>query len=196
MKNILRTIIFFSLLASCSSDTDFEFTSRHRTLLNKYSVNDTIYFKSLRGDLDTFFVAKIDSLHFGGIMAESTKKIFVEIQHLPINHWNGGTQSNQNGGSTILNQELITIEKCLDRKPEDQYFIGISFRDFEGKIENLDSITSDTLLADIGVNQYWQIKNDLKNQNNNSISKTIWTEKHGLTAYYKKNDDFYKIQLK
>ena len=184
------------MLTSCFSDSDFAFTSRHRTLLDKYSVNDTIYFKSSSGDLDTFFVAKIDSLQYGGIMAENTRKISIEIQHLPINHWNGGTQSNPNGGSTILNQELITIEKCLDRKQEDQFFIGLSFRDCEGKIQNLDSITSDTLLADIGINQYWQIKNGAKKQNDNSVSKIIWTEKHGLTAYYKKNGDFYKIQLK
>lgn len=194
MKSFFLTIIIYSFLIGCCSDSDFTFTKRHRALLDKYSVNDTIYFKSSGGDLDTFFVAKIDSIQECGIiLAGKRKTVTVEIQHLPINLWNGGTEDSQDGKTEVLNQDLITIEKLFNKEPPDQYFIGLSFRDFSGEIENLDNITSDTLLVDIGINQYWEIKNDSNNQNNNSVSKVIWTEKYGLTAYYKQNGDFYKI---
>lgn len=197
MKNILLTTIITFVLTSCCSDSDFTFTNRHRILLDKYSVNDTIYFKSSSGDLDTFFVAKIDSIQECGIiMAGKRKSISVEIRHLPINHWAGGTELNQNSKPTILNQELIVIEKLFDQKPNNQYYIGISFRDFRGEIESLDNITIDTLLQDMGINKYYLIVNEFPNENDNSVSKIIWTEKYGLTAYFKKSGDLYKLQRK
>jgi hypothetical protein len=132
----------------------------------------------------------------GIIMAGKRKNISIEIQHLPTNHWTGGTEDNQNGKSTILNQELITIEKLFDNEPEDQYFVGLSFRDFRGELKNLSETKTDISIADLDVKKYWEMNNEIPidQLDSNSVTKVLWTEKYGLTAYYKQNGDFYKLR--
>jgi hypothetical protein len=131
-------------------------------------------------------------------MAGKRKNIDIEIKHLPNNKWTGGTESSQDNTSKILNQSLITIEKMIDSNPEDQYFIGLSFRDFEGEIENINQMQSDNLLADFGVDKYWLINTVIPDDklDSTSVTKVLWTEKFGLTSYYKKNGDIYKLKRK
>jgi hypothetical protein len=133
----------------------------------------------------------------GIIMAGKRKNISIEIQHLPTNHWTGGKESNQNGKSTILNQELITIEKLFDNEPEDQYFVGLSFRDFRGELKNV-SETKTRSTADLHVDEYWEINNEFPAEqlDSGSVTKILWTEEYGLTAYYKQNGEFYKLRQK
>ncbi len=59
----------------------------------------------------------------------------IKIQHLPENKWKAGTELSQNGKAKILNQELITVEKIINGKSEDQYFIGINYRDFKVELK-------------------------------------------------------------
>jgi hypothetical protein len=134
----------------------------------------------------------------GIIMAGKRKNISIEIQHLPTNHWTGGTEINQNDQSAILNQELITIEKLLDRKSDDQYFVGISFRDFRGELKNISETKTDISIADLSVKKYWEMNNEIPidRLDSTSVTKILWTEKYGLTAYYKQSGDFYKIRHK
>ena len=199
MKKTFFIVLTLFLLTSCCSDADFVFTNRHRAFLNKYSVADTVYFINSANDLDTFFIAKVDSFQECGIiMAGKRKNISIEIKHLPNNKWTDGTESTQDNKSKILNQSLITIEKMINRNPEDQYSIGLSYRDFRGEIENINQIQNDNLLAEFGVDKYWLINTVIPNDklDSTSVKKVLWTEKFGLTAYYKNNGDIYKLKRK
>jgi len=198
----MKILFYFALLltlTSCCSESDFEFTPKHRTLLNNYKRLDTIYYKSLQNDLDTICIVAIDSFQeCGALMVGKRKNIKIEIQNLPENKWTGGTELSQNGKVKVLNQELIIIEKMINNNLEDQYFIGINYRDFKGEIKNINEMISDSLLIDIGITKYWSVLNDVsdwKQFENDStiITKIIWTEKYGLTSYYKRNGDYYKI---
>ena len=182
-------------MTSCCSDIDFVFDQGHRNFFKNYQIGDTIYFKALNGDIDTITVTNFDSLTVCSSMTINHKSISVEIKHLPINHWNGGQEITDNK-SVYLDQELITVDKVpQDEKGNEAYYVGISFRDFLGEINNLKQTQTDTLLADIGIKNYWLIANELTidRGDTTTIEKLIWTEKYGLTGYYKRNGDFYKI---
>ena len=76
------------------------------------------------------------------------------------------------------------------------YYIGISFRDFQGELKNISETETGISLADLGINKYWEINNEIPDDklDSASIAKILWTEKYGLTGYYKRNGDFYKIK--
>jgi hypothetical protein len=195
MKFKFIAFVFSLTLTSCCSDKDFVFDQGYRNLLKNYQIGDTIYFKTLNGDEDTIMVSNIDSLKVCSFITINHKFVSIEIKHLPINHWNGGQEITDNK-SVYLDQELITVDKIpKDEKGNEVYYVGISFRDFIGEIKNLSQTQTDTLLADIGVNKYWLVTNDLTidRGDTTTIEKIVWTEKYGLTGYYKRNGDFYKI---
>lgn len=197
MKIALYTILFL-FLTSCCSESDFAFTSKCRKLFNKYNLHDTIYFRNSRNDLDTIYIVAIDSIQQCSMVSAKRKDIKIKIQHLPENRWTAGTELSQNGKSTILNQELIVVAKMISDKSVDQYYIGINYRDFMGELKTIDAMISDSLLFDLGITKYWVVHNDVidwKQYENDStiITKILWTEKYGLTSYYKRNGDYYKI---
>jgi hypothetical protein len=106
----------------------------HNKLLNLYSKGDTIYFSDAHGDLDTITVKNIDTLQqCGCAMVGNRRAISIEIQHLPVNKWTGGTEMFQNKPPKILDQDLIVIEKNFyDNGPK--YFIGLNYRNFMGEL--------------------------------------------------------------
>jgi hypothetical protein len=176
MRAIL-TILIGLHLAGCScdeSDLDLQFTKRHMHLYESYSPKDTIYFVSNHNDWDTLVIAAMDSsTQCGGLMTARGKRVTVEIKHLPKNNWNGGSEHSY-GRSTILNQELITIEKLPQAYKS--YFIGVNYRNFWGKISNINAVHHDSLLLDLGISEYWEINNDrlespLYKQDSTQISK-------------------------
>ena len=82
-----------------------------------------------------------------------------------------------------------------DENNKESYNINISFRDFLGEIKDISEFRTDTLLNVIGVDKYWFVENKLLTNNGDttSIEKLLWTERYGLTGYYRRNGDFYKI---
>jgi hypothetical protein len=198
MKIKFEALVFLFALTSCCTDEGFVFDSAHRNLFNKYLIGDTIYFANIKGDHDTILISNFDSIQVCNLMTINHKSVSVEIKHLPINHWNGG-QEVTNNKSTYLDQELISVDKIpKDENGKSSYYVGFSFRDFLGEIKNIDQTQTDTLLIDIGVNKYWLVINELTidRGDTTTIEKLIWTERYGLTGYYKRNGDFYKIELR
>ena len=192
--------IFLLLLAipflGCE-ECDFSIPKSKRDFLSNYHINDTLYFESQYGDIDTIAIVKIDSIEqCGSIMAVKRKHIAIEVKHLPTNKWTGGTESHSNGKQKILNQNLIVIEKQFHKN--DNYWIGINYRDFSGEIHD-SLMVKDDYLIDYGIKQYWIIENKLANwekykHDSSLIVNLIWTKKYGLTEYKKRNGNILRVK--
>lgn len=190
------------LLSSCCckyDDKDFQFTESHNKLLEPYTKGDSIYFVDQNGDLDTITISNIDTLQqCGCIMAGNRRAISVEIKHLPINKWTGGTEMYQDKPPKVLDQDLIVIEKTPNDK-DTKYFIGINYRNFMGELTAIDSFSTDNKFIDLGISKYWTIKNQAADwpqykQDSTMIINAYWTEKYGLTSYELRNGDIYRIK--
>ena len=83
------------------------------------------------------------------------------------------------------------------------YYIGIEFREFYIQLRKIIDKQKDSSLAAMGVQEYWILENpSLEKYNSkrfpekNFVTEVIWTSEYGLTAYYKKNGDLYKLVKK
>jgi hypothetical protein len=131
-------------------------------------------------------------------MAGNRRAISVEIKHLPINKWTGGTEMYQDKPPKVLDQDLIVIEKTPNDK-DTKYFIGINYRNFMGELTAIDSFSTDNKFIDLGISKYWTIKNQAADwpqykQDSTMIINAYWTEKYGLTSYELRNGDIYRIK--
>lgn len=199
MKQVL-TIITVLFLSSCCcryGKEDFEFTATHNQLLKPYSKQDTIYFSSKTGDMDTIQISQIDSSQqCGCFMSSNYRRVSVEVKHLPTNKWYAGTEIYKEGQTKILDQNLIVIEK----DPKDtEYYVGINYRDLYGHLTDLSKTETDNRFAKYGINKYWTIINETaQGQYGHDplvITKVYWTEKFGLTAYQLWNGQTYEIVI-
>lgn len=182
----------------------FQFSKLQQSLVSSYKLNDTIYFRNQYDDYDTMCISSIDSIdRYGAILGFSRKNIAVDIKHLPQNIWTDGVELSKDGKRKVLDQTLIVIEKSNIKDSNDIY-IGVHYRDFYGDFRDTNKIIINQLLSDLGITNYWEIRTDSsryswikKHEKEKSalITKIIWTEKFGLTAYYKENGDFYKIKI-
>jgi hypothetical protein len=199
------TILFLITDCKCGfSHSGFKFSKLQKSLTINYKLSDTIYFKNQVNDFDTIYISEIDSMdRYGAILGFPRKNISVNIKHLPQNIWTDGVELSQDGKKKILDQTLIAIEKSDLQNPNDIY-IGISYRDFQGEFTDTNNIIQNKLFSYAGVDNYWEIKTDSiryeqiknkKQKKSSLITKIIWTDKFGLTGYYKENGEFYKIQL-
>lgn len=194
MKTVLYLTILF-LVISClpfeNGSLEITLDKKKHIMIYENQLKDTIYFESISKDLDTFIIERIDSNKTNASMMNiESQWIAVEIRHLPMNHWAGGYIHT---GET-LNQELINIGFFPS---ENQYFIGFAIRDFQGSLENFDSPRKDTLFErDFGITQYWEMDDNWEYYEDSiaSVEKIYWTQEFGLTAYFKKNGDFYKLK--
>lgn len=187
--------VFF--LSSCDmfDKADLKFETKYNSILSSYQPGDTLYFFSNTGDIDTITISAVDSYEISsaGFMGFPHRNIRIRIKHLPNNLWSGGTEFRQHQPPKILDQMLIVVEKIPSLK--NQYFIGIDFRDFSIGLDTFPSTATGDLLANLGIREYWSIKTELpkERQNEFSVTEVIWTTKYGLTAYYKKNGEFYAL---
>jgi hypothetical protein len=189
-------ILAFLFLPGCCtfSQKELEFSANYNLFLASYHVGDTIYFSSGTGDIDTITVSEIDTREDcgSGIMGYPHRSIWIKIKHLPNNLWTDGTESTQQGPEKVLDQTLLAIEKYPS---DNHYYIAIYYQDFLAGLDTFPAVVTGNLLADLDVKEYWQIKTDtsIKHQNESSVAEVIWTTKFGLTAYYKRNGEFYKL---
>jgi hypothetical protein len=187
------------IIASCREECDFSVPNKYRSFLHNYKVGDTIYFMSNHDDLDTMYIAKYDTIEScgQGFMAFKRKDFSYEIKHLPNNKWTGGTEMYQNGKSKELDLVLVSLSKNFDPNQKSEFSIYIHYREFGGKIENIDSLTKDEQLKSIGIKEYWTINKSnydkTKTLPDTVIKKVFWTEKFGLTGYVYGNGDKYLI---
>ena len=191
---------FFLTSCCCKyDDKDFQFTEAHCELLKPYSISDTIYFANQEGDHDTIIISNFDTLQqCGCLMVGNRRKISIEIKHLPFNYWTGGTEMYQDKPPKVLDQELIVIEKTPDYK-DNEYFVGINYRNFMGELTAIDSFSTDNKFIDLGISKYWTIKNQAADwpqykQDSTMIINAFWTEKYGLTGYELRNGHTYRYK--
>jgi len=190
-------LIIFTLTNCCQYNNDSVlFSDSYNELLNLYNAGDTIVFISNNNHINSIIISSIDSLkECGGFLGYPRKNKLVNIKHLPLNLWNDGTEHIQNRPPRLLNQELISIENDLSGKIKES-IIGFEFQDFNAYLKQMPDKTSDTLLTYLKIKEYWRLVTDLPkdNQTDTSIIEIIWTTQFGLTAYYYKNGDYYKIK--
>lgn len=191
-------VIACLLMIGCCKyhSSDFKIATSYISIYNNYKLGDTIYFSTQENVVATVYIAAIDSFQIcGGFMGVPRKDVTIEIQHLPNNIWTGGQEFFQNKPVKILNQNLVTVEKIIFHKSKVQYFIGINYRDFVGEVTDSTIVRYDDMFETLGVGEYWEIGTELplEKLDSNAVTKVFWSEKYGLTGYYKRNGELYKI---
>lgn len=164
--------------------------------MEPYEVGDTIYFESDRGDIDTIFISKVDSVEECGILMTGKRKdIFYEIQHLPYNNWIFGKNLHRNGEISEINQSLIFLSKNLYEPSKDDYSIHIQYRNFSGELD-FGKSQKDDYLKELGIEEYWKLESDTADwkefgHDTLLIMEVVWTKKLGLTKYIKRNKEVF-----
>lgn len=177
--------MFIAITSCCSlKNNDFSYNSEYTSLYKCYQLGDTIYFADNNQNLDAITITKIDSSSIcGGVLGTRRKQVTVETQYL-----NDDTIS-----QNIY--ELIVVEKFPNSKT-DEYFVGIRYLNFVGEL-NINEKKKGNLLINLGITDYWIIPTSLPENNvqPNTITSIYWTNKYGLTAYYKFNGEFYTLLI-
>ena len=179
---------------------DFSVPKAYRLFLHNYSVGDTIYFESNLGDIDTMLIVKYDTTEIcgQGLMTFPKKHFHYEIKHLPINNWIFGTGGHQDGRTEVYYQELVSLGKSFDPKDSIVYSASVNYREFGGKLENIDDLIIDSTFKDLGVKEYWKIEKSNYHQQgvtpDSVIHRVYWSVKYGLTGYEYGNGEMYKIR--
>jgi hypothetical protein len=186
-------------LSGCT-ECDFSIPKNYKSFLFKYNVGDTIFFESNLGDLDTIVVVNYDTMEIcgQGFMAGPRKHYKYEIHHLPKNKWIGGTEHIRGKKMTLLNQDLVILEKSFDPNDPNEFFTYVNYREFGGELFDINQTITDLTFKDIGVSEYWKIKKS-NNYNQKEIPDSIihyvfWSVKYGLTGYEYGNGEMYKIK--
>jgi hypothetical protein len=198
MKYILFLLVVLTF-TRCK-ECDFSIPNIYGTFLHKYNVGDTIYFESNLGNIDTMLIAKYDTLEEcgQGFMTGPRKHLIYEIKHLPQNSWTRGREYHQNGSMTILNQDLVVVEKSFDPYDSIGFFTYINYREFGGEIFDINQLETDSLFLNIGVAKYWKVmKSNYNHQNDltdSIIHNVYWSAKFGLTGYEYGNGEMFKIK--
>ena len=167
-----------------------DISSKHREFLAPYQlvVGDTLYFESNHSEVDTCVVISIDSFQMEGSFSNVPyKEMHVNIIHLPQHHWEGqGIHP-----KAEQPQNIVSISKSLG-----EYKNHFCYRDFSANMDSLVPPKKDTLLQQLGIEEYWVLKDDWNRAEDSiaSVETIIWTRELGLTAYYKKDGSYYIIK--
>ena len=196
-------IIVTLILLGCNSkpypDSDYEFTSEESALVSAYKENDTIYFESNLGDVDTFRVVAVDSAshtecgkRLGG---SCSCHMSATIEPLPIDKWK--TEFEYPDGHKLKCHYGYTVNKWIDPHASRwKSGLDISYNNFNGTVELdssfLTSMNTDTINK-VKIDSIYTIPIEIIYTNepdsfdsiaNSSHIKTVyWTAKYGLTAY-------------
>lgn len=188
-------IYLLGFLASCSYEKqDIFFTDFQISLTEPYKKGDTIYFLSNKNDLDTIVVNSI-KLYKNDCASLLGPRILLKkigIKHLPLNHWNSGTESINGEKSHEIPQSIISLDRRGDNTS-----IFIEYRNFSSKImnENIGELKLDTIIYNgTKITCYYEIEHGWKKaEKETDILNIIWTIDKGLTAYKLKNGTEYVI---
>lgn len=180
MKNKFLLILFF-LCFSCKK-YDVEIPEIYKKPLKYYSINDTIYYESKSGDLDTMKIVGIDSSEVTRIYLGTVppmKTISLRVQYLPIDHW----QEEKIAGDDVLSQPLIEIIRFNSGQNQLSVIINLKCRDFEGEVSNMDKKV-DTIFSEFSRFKPSQEKVDV----------VYWSNNKGIVGYKKRNGSEYYIK--
>lgn len=171
------------LISSCCSyrNKQFNYDSNYIDLYKPYNENDTLRFINNEGIIESFLISKFDSsMNCGGFMGLKKKQVIIEIQHL---------------SPPFLKEDLIAVEKFPNENVGNQYSVIINFNELIGEIKNVTLLKTDRILVDYGVTKYWEINSIVPAEKNkpNDIIKILWTEKYGLTRFYRNNGMIYNL---
>jgi len=198
MKNLIIIILTLIITGCCSIDPkDIEFNNSELAHFSEYQKEDTIYFKSNLGNIDTITIVGYESEKYdqcGGFMArlpQNTK--WIKIKHLPIDKWHGTTQDMTNGGEIEIDyQGLLWITKYPISKTTEY---SINFKDFHSsQNEQIGAFYTDTLtLNNIILTNYYIVKHGYPERvtEPENVETVYWTNANGLTAYKNKNGELW-----
>ena len=190
---MLGIILLFSSCCSWDYDNkDFEFSDKELNLLRVYKINDTIYFQSNLGNIDTITVLKISEKKRNGsrcfISLPPSHDFDIVIMHLPFDRWTGINQD-EGGEKEITYQYLISVSK----KPLDKetYYL-IEFKDFFALGQSIFSeFKKECIVGGKTLYDCYKIKHSYPEriENQDDIEFLYWTTKYGLTAYSSKSGE-------
>ena len=188
--------VFVSIFCSCKDDANLDFTIQELALLGNYSVNDTIYFESNLGNLDTIIIRSIhEAKDEGGGYLISTKAYHsynVEIKHLPQDHW-GGSSWVIGGKTKKSYQHLISIGKS---PPDPHANYHIHYRGFISRDDAMKKIPRKIILNKQAFSWCYKINHRYPERvvDSNDIEIVYWTAKYGLTAYSSKSGETWVVR--
>lgn len=195
----------FFLMSSCCEwkypKEDFEFTENELKLLGPYKVNDTIYFESNLGDIDTITILHFEEVRHekGGSCIFPTAGpyhyIQIFVKHLPIDNYTGTTQ-NEGEEMKVTYQMFVSIGKAPFDSINKNAGYHISFKNFISDENVFKSHPQNFTLNKKSILDCYNVFHGYPERviNPNDIEIVYWTAKYGLTAYSSKSGETWLIK--
>jgi len=173
---IRKTLILFSSLIflSCNTNYDYSFPEVFTKQLHHYAVNDTIYFKSNRNDLDTIAITgRFSDISEGSALYPPQNDMALMINDLPL----------AEGKKNYERKHALVILKKYSR---DSY-LYIRYRNFMEMMKPEDIQGKDTIIL--------KLTDPRKASKPEDIVEVRWALSQGLLGYTNLRGDRYAIQL-
>lgn len=198
--NFFRLLPLIMILTkSCTYTVEIEeFTKEETAMFSYYQNNktDTIFFESNTKDLDTILFDSLDFMvnNISSFMSSPNRQAHVQVFYLPFPNIYNFNQYNDS-----IPEDSRFMLSMVKGNYSDPTSILISYRSFWGEIENISQTKQDSLLDEFGIKEYWLVeKSGYSSDRDNEaydVEKVIWTREFGLTGYYLKSGDYYKIKI-
>lgn len=193
---IIGLLVIFGLFSGCCSwnydKADFEFTQKELHLLGVYNANDTIYFQSNLGDIDTITVLNISEEKEKGNKCFISKPPFhgrhIKIKHLPYDRWTGTSQV-ESGERKTTYQVLISISKFPLQK---RTYYSIAFKGFVASGQSVfGEFKKECIIGGKTLSNCYKVTNSYPERIDKAddIEIVYWTSKNGLIAYTSKSGE-------
>ena len=168
-------------------------------LFGHYKIEDTIYFESNLGNIDTIVIVDVlEEKHKGSSCFIQTKPYHsksVLIKHLPNDKWYGTTWSEEDG-KRIAYQSLITIFKSPLDSAKNRTEFSINFKGFTTLGNALGISQGEFTVNGKIIYECSKVIHGYSERviNPDDIEFLYWTAIHGLIAYSSKSGETWFIK--
>lgn len=195
MKNskfVFLFIVMFAISCNCDyEEKELDFISEEIALVERYNVNDTIFFENIKSKLnDTICIISLED--------EKVKGSRCFIQRIPSNY-----KCVHFKHLNSLNHPLSSIKQfdgyfSILKKPTKDYFeFNIKFRSFATSKQSVYKYNEhDIVLNNRLFSKYTLITHGYPERikDSSGIVLIYWTVEHGLTAYENKKGEIWVIK--
>lgn len=185
----------------CSFDEkDLEFNKQELKHFADYEKEDTIFFESNSGDIDTIKIMGYENEKFdkcGGLISRQPSNTrWATIKHLPKDKWHGTSQDMTKGAEIEIDyQGLLWISKYPIGKTI-QY--NIDFKDFHSITDSVigQFHTEPLELNNLTLTNYYKVQHGYPERITDStdIEVVYWTDQDGLVAYRIKGGEIWTMK--
>lgn len=170
-------LLCFSGGLFCNSVTHFH-ENKYNDFYASYANVDTFLFDdNSLGQTDTLIITYWDTIRQDGNLRQLRGNLF-QIHSI------------QDG------QELVFISSYDSELSNQDDCMEIRYRDFWGCLDDISNFSTDSLLSDFNVKEYWVIYTDSPKRglSENSIVEIFWSKEFGLTKYNLKNGSSFELR--